>query len=133
MSAVEAGGQIESLVRRLRVLEDERTAIVQECAPHPAKKRSLKPPKDLAALFSRQIDDLAASLNADEQTRQEAVPLLRQIFSAIRVHPLEGRGNLKIEVESRPHMAWLVSEGQASRIMLPMVAEEGLEPPTPGL
>lgn len=148
LSAIEAGGRIETLVKRLQALEDERAELVNRRSA-PARRRAIAPPDDIVGLFRKQLADLAGALSADEETRLEATALLRPIFGAIRIHPLPGRGNLEIEVESEPHMPWLVSQGNqpghgvhsvpkspnghknARRGVL--VAGEGLEPPTPGL
>jgi site-specific DNA recombinase len=134
VSAIEAGGHIESLVKRLRALEAERADLPTATRKKVARKSVPTLPADTLGLFRGQLDDLSSALNMDDDTRHEAATLLRPIFSAIRVYPLEGIGNLRIEVESQPHMAWLMSERhQPHHVMFQLVAEEGLEPPTPGL
>ena len=92
--------------------------------------QSLPLPPDLGALFRSQIENLAGALNGNDDTRLEAGVALRQIFREIRVYPREGRGNLAIQVEAMPHFALVAKE---SLVMPSLVAEEGLEPPTPGL
>ena len=131
LTVLETGEQIESVVARLKSLEDQKADLQRT---KPAKASALpKIPKDIGNLFTRQIADLAAALNADDATRQEALPILRRVFREIRLHPREGHGNVDIEVETLPHMAWLASESVGADVMPMAGALEGLEPPTPGL
>ena len=131
LSVLETGDQIESVVVRLELLEEQKSDLKRRKPQQPMALPQL--PEDIGAIFARQISDLTATLNADDQTRQEALPILRQVFSEIRLHPGEGRGNMAIEVETLPHMAWLASQGADTNVMLTAVSLEGLEPPTPGL
>ncbi len=131
LSVLETGEQIDSVVARLRSLEEQKADLQRR---KPAKPRALpNVPKDIGSLFTRQIADLAAALDTDDDTRQEALPVLRRIFREVRLHPREGHGNIGIEVETLPHMAWLASVGADGDVMPMKVSPEGLEPPTPGL
>ena len=131
LSVLESGERIEAVVARLKKLEEQKAHLRRQKPSKPRPAKAL--PKDLPGLLSSQLDDLSAALNLNDATRQEAVSILRQIFQEVRLHPREGLGNLAIEVKAYPHNAWLAAESAGPDVMLKLVAEEGLEPPTPGL
>ncbi len=127
--ALEEGGRVPSIAKRIVELENEigRLRAHERAMP---KSQVTPIPPDLGAIFRSQLENLAKALNGDDETRREAGVVLRQVFREVRVYPKEGRGNLAIQVEAMPHFALVAKE---SLIMLSLVAEEGLEPPTPGL
>jgi len=134
VAAIEAGGRIEPLLKRLQALVAEKAEATTPAPENSPKKPTPPIPEDVLTLFRDQLRNLSGALGADDDSRQEAANLLRPVFRSIRVTPLEGHGNVRIDVESQPHMVWLMSERhQPHHCMLSVVAEEGLEPPTPGL
>ena len=131
LEVLENGERIASVTSRIRDLEEKigRLKLQQRNRP---KTVSLNIPQDLSDRFAAQIADLQKSLNADSPTRSDSAVLMRSMFREIRVHPRDGRGNVAIEIEAQPHVPWLQGT-DTSGVMLKVVAEEGLEPPTPGL
>jgi len=101
-------------LQRLQELEDERSELVSQRRPVKSQPAFPDLSEDIPALFRSQVADLAVALNADDETRLNAAALLRPIFSAIRIYPLEGIGNVRIEVECHPHMPWLASSHKAT-------------------
>jgi hypothetical protein len=48
--------------------------------------------------YRKKLTDLQAALTSDEQERREAMDIVRSLVSGIKVVPLEGRGQLELQV-----------------------------------
>ena len=85
--------------------------------------------------YRKKVAELQAALTTDDQERREAMEIVRSLVSAIHVVPLEGRGQVELQV--RGALAELLNlpsrqPGEPPSAAM-VVAEEGLEPPTQGL
>ena len=91
---------------------------------------------NLAEVYRRKVAALEVALNEDEETRREAVPLLRSVIHRIVLQPGQKRGEMTVKVYGEPGAVLALASGDPTAVdlgMITMVAEEGLEPPTRGL
>ncbi len=87
-------------------------------------------------LYRRRVNDLQKALNADDETRREAIPFLWGLIAGIRLFPGEKRGQVSVELRGAlAEILGLARSDWASEAggVLSVVAGEGLEPPTRGL
>lgn len=133
VEAVAQGFASEAMKKRLMDAEAEaRDLRLQIAAAPPENVVSIHP----AAVeeYRRNVEHLFDTLRAaDELTKAEAATLLRTVIDHIDVVPLEGRGKYDLRVVTRLETLIGLAQGAQADRLVSMVAEEGFEPPTPGL
>ena len=90
---------------------------------------------DLSGMYRRKVAELRDALNENLETRQQAIAILRTLIDKMVLHPGAKRGEFKVELMGQ--LASIINlarpQGPGEEVMITMVAEEGLEPPTRGL
>jgi len=133
VKAVENGGEFDSIRERLEELEQEKAALRAITPPKQSKELPVVKP-DLIPVYQKKVARLENTLTESEELRQQAIPILRSLVDKIVLHPGEGRGNLRIELHGQlAAIPNLTEEPVPEEVMIKVVAEEGLEPPTRGL
>ena len=90
---------------------------------------------DLAELYRKKVDGLAAELN-HESVRAEAADILRGLIQEIKLAPEHGQLEIELVGEAGAILILAneaVGKAAPARAKITMVAGEGLEPPTRGL
>ena len=117
-------------------LEAERDALRAELAALEAEAADVVEfhPAAIDA-YRATVDDLQAALQADPQARAEAAAILRPLVDRIEIAPLPARGDVTITLHGRIAELLNLPRRNEGRMIstVPMVAEEGFEPPTRGL
>lgn len=122
---------------RMHELKAERDQITEEI-------RQTAESPDVIALhptalqhYKRAVTDLAGALAADKALADNPAPVidaLRALVSRINVAAPPGTEDFEIEIKGRlTELCRIDAFPNRSRVTRPMVAGEGLEPPTPGL
>ena len=134
VTAIEDGLITLELKERLKALDQRRTEIDIELHSAPATPVIELIP-NLPEVYRQKVENLRESLNADDVTRSEAIPLLHSLIDQIIIHKRPGRGQVAIELYGSLAKLISLAGGNADEadVMTMMVAEEGLEPPTRGL
>jgi site-specific DNA recombinase len=135
VTAIEDGLFTPQLKIRIEKLEKRRQEIDSQLASLPKPSQIAILP-NMPEMYRKQIENLSASLNANDTCRSEAIPILRSLIDKIVIHKRSGRGNVDIELfGSLSKIIGLAGGENANEtdVMTMMVAEEGLEPPTRGL
>ena len=90
------------------------------------------PDASLVNLYRQELDNLRECLTADAGTRAKATHHLRTLISKVEIHPLPAKGAARLKITG-DLCAVVGLTDRAQKTAVSMVAEEGLEPPTPGL
>ena len=135
VDAIEQGADAVQLRERLAELERKRLDLKREFANGRGEDTIIHIRPDLSHLYKRKVAELRETLNGDPETRQQAISILRSLIDKIVLHPGAKRGELGIELHGQ--LAAIINLARPRRpgedVMITMVAEEGLEPPTNGL
>ncbi|MGE4218971.1 MAG: recombinase family protein [Alphaproteobacteria bacterium] len=134
VEAIETGGDAVNLMARLRDLEARQVALKADIASAD-DDRVLEIHPNLPERYRKIIGDLQTALNAPD-TRTESMAILRSMIDRIVLHAGERRGELRIELHGALVSILALANGHRTpdpALMLKLVAEEGLEPPTRGL
>ncbi|WP_310017639.1 recombinase family protein [Croceicoccus sp. BE223] len=137
MTAIEAGaGDIQDVVQRLRDLRAERDAIAETVADADvARVVTLHPAA--AEAYRKAVEDLTATLTDDTpDTMRQARNALRALIDRVTLTPKEEGRGMHIDIDGRLAILTALGQGLKPQIRkgtVPVVAEEGLEPPTRGL
>ena len=78
-------------------------------------------------MYRKQIENLSGTLNADDTSRSEAIPILRSLIDSIVVHKRPGRGNVDLELFGSLSKIIDLGGGKNAKevdVMTMMVAEE---------
>jgi site-specific DNA recombinase len=132
IDAVANGFATESMKKRLMDAEAEAAALRQQIAAAPPENVIALHPAAIAE-YRRNVEHLFDALKADDIAKAEASTLLRAVIDHIDVVPLEGRGKYDLKVVTRLETLIGLAQGAQADRFVSMVAEEGFEPPTPGL
>ena len=136
VDAIEAGGRTAApLIARLDELERERQDLQAELnmtVPPPIKMIP-----NLRGRFAGKIAAMAKDLTRDAESRSRAILALRTAITKVVLTPMAERGHFEIEILGDEVGVMMLALGEAKPTAAlhtaRMVAEEGLEPPTPGL
>ncbi|TIO63052.1 MAG: recombinase family protein [Mesorhizobium sp.] len=120
--------------QRLPELRAERQRLEAALAaqPKPPKVVTLKPA--LVARYLRDLETLQSAIDASGFVSQEAKAIVRNLVSKVTVYPPKPGEQPAIRIDG--YLSNLVDDRLAQHVAIrggTVVAEEGLEPPTPGL
>ena len=137
VTAIVEGTDTPALRRTLMSLEDKKVELEKGTAVcnKPVSRRT-PPLPDLATLFHQKVERFEKALNAKPNVTITAASILRTLINAIVLHPRKKQGKMSIEVIGDPSTLFLIPDAETSKrehLVLTVVAEEGLEPPTRGL
>ena len=133
IEAVKSGFRSPAMATELASLEVRKKKLEAQLQERPKSMPRLHP--SLGAAYRDKVADLHGALDR-EDSRAEAVEILRQLIEEIRLIPLVGR----LEIELHGNLASILQFAQNKQpgavntgMRIKMVAEEGFEPPTRGL
>ena len=137
VTAVASGGDIPELVNALRTARTERAQIDGDRREREAEQMIVMIPA-IAQAYRTAVEDVAAVLEGHEQEYAKAQRTLRSLIDHVVVTPASTPRGVEIALVSRLENVIALATGEPANterteISLKMVAEEGLEPPTPGL
>ena len=134
VTVIEDGLFTPELKERMKALDKRRTEIEGELSSVPVSPVVELIP-NIHEVYRQKVENLRDTLNADDVTRSEAIPLLHSLVDQIIIHKRPGRGQVAIELSGSLAKLISLAGGNADEadVMTMMVAEEGLEPPTRGL
>jgi site-specific DNA recombinase len=134
VTVIEDGLFTPEMKERMKALDKRRTEIDGELSSAPTS-RVVEMIPNIHEVYRQKVENLRESLNADDATRSEAIPLLHSLVDQIIIHKRPGRGQVAIELYGSLAKLVSLAGGNADEadVMTMMVAEEGLEPPTRGL
>lgn len=75
-----------SVAARLGLLEAERETLAGQATSEPEPPVRMHP--NLAGLYRRKVEDVREAL-ADDETRTEALDILRSLIEVVLIHPIE--------------------------------------------
>jgi len=135
VGCIEDGTETSAMRARLIDLENKKCAL-EATLSNMADPQFIEFHPNVAELYRSRVDELRKALNTDDDTRQEAISILRGLIAEILLYPGEKRG--KMNVELRGALAEILALAQPDLTtkaggMKLVVAGEGLEPPTRGL
>jgi site-specific DNA recombinase len=87
VSAIAEGMKSTSVAAKLTLLEAERETHAAQVSWDPEPPVRMHP--NLAGLYRKKVESLREAL-ADEETRTEALGILRTLIEAVLIHPIEG-------------------------------------------
>jgi site-specific DNA recombinase len=134
VTVIEDGLFTPEMKERMKALDKRRTEIEDELCSAPASPVVELIP-NIHEVYRQKVENLRSTLDADDVTRSEAIPLLHSLVDQIIIHKRPGRGQVAIELYGSLAKLISLAGGNADEddVMTMMVAEEGLEPPTRGL
>ena len=128
MRAIEDGGDSKCLVPRLNELAEQANEL--------AARLALADPPDIVELhpqasqrYASQVADIETALSAGDAAGLEALTLVRDLISQVRVIPTPRGEQVKLEVEG-DLAALLTANEEGTPVMSTMVAGVGFEPTT---
>lgn len=135
VDAISRGADVEEVVVALQAAKADRQrheAMLAEIDSLPVI--ALHP--NIADDYRARIEKLDEALTGGDAARLEAVPAIRGLIESVTLIPREDARGLDIELTGRLASIIALASGkpvQSVDCMFPVVAEEGLEPPTRGL
>jgi hypothetical protein len=135
VDAIEQGTDTTQMRNRLMALEQQRLALQRMVDEKGGDDPVIHIRPNLSELYRRKVAELRMALNGDAETRQQAIAILRSLIDKIVLHPGKRRGEITVELHGQ--LASITNlarpRGPGEEVMITMVAEDGLEPPTNGL
>ncbi len=98
LNAMQQGGPLPSLMQRLRDVEQQKAALMQQTTAAPKPRRIELPIPALAEIYQQKVDNLRSSLTADQPTQIKAATLLSNLLSRVELHPLGGKGAAMLKI-----------------------------------
>lgn len=97
VSAIEQGSYSKEILSRIDALETRRDQIEAELAAAPVHSIISVLP-NAPEVYRQKVENLREALNKDDETRGEAIKILRSVVNHIVIHKRQGRGNVAIEL-----------------------------------
>jgi hypothetical protein len=114
VSAIAEGMKSTSVAAKLALLEAERETHAVQVSWDPEPPVRMHP--NLAGLYRKKIESLREAL-ADEETRAEALDILRTLIEAVLIHPIESGNGWPVAcaclVLAILGVFWAIKKGQA--------------------
>ena len=136
VDAISRGVELEEIVSALTSAKSERARLQRDLDEYDAMPVIALHP-NVAADYRRNIEALDKALDGGEAARLDAIPAIRSLIDRIILTPTSSARGLDVELQGRLSNIIALAMGQKpvtpDECMFEMVAEEGLEPPTPGL
>ncbi len=95
VTCIEEGIATPAMRARLVKLEDQKSALAVSL-PDPDDAQVVEFHPNAPDLYRRRVNDLQKALNADDETRREAISVLRGLIAGIRLFPGEKRGEVSV-------------------------------------
>ena len=132
VDSITAAGPMPSLTSRLKELEAKKADLLKQTPTEFTDLKIPLPQINLVESYRKRIDHLQDHLTKDPELKVQAAEQFRSLIKSIDVHPLPGKGSVKLKITGDiSALALLDQPGQKTAVSV--VAEEGLEPPTQGL
>ena len=97
VTCIEEGTATPAMRIRLIELEEQRSALTASL-PEAGEGQIIELHPNAPDLYRRRVNDLQKALNADDETRREAISILRGLIANIRLFPGKNRGEVNVEL-----------------------------------